>query len=138
MRALVTPSSQAGRVSPRIVSEFRERLRGARTQPLRTAAVTDKELATVDIKDAREDGAALTMTSATLLRLKDHERRELTEIEQAEARLARGDFGMCAECGTAIALTRLRALPTARLCLRCQAREEEGRRAGAAPAIQGG
>jgi RNA polymerase-binding transcription factor DksA len=35
-------------------------------------------------------------------------------------RLAAGTFGACERCGTSIALGRLRAPPTARLCIACE------------------
>jgi RNA polymerase-binding protein DksA len=109
------------------VTEFRRRLDGARAALLRTEATTDEELATVEGRAVGEaaDGAALGVTAATLSRLKDHERQALVEIKAAGARLDRGVFGVCTACGRAVSLRRLRALPTARLCLRCQAREEE-------------
>ena len=120
------PVKRAGRGRSDVVTEFRRRLRDARTGLLRAAATTDEELATVDVAAAGEaaDSAALGVTATTLSRLKDHERRERAEIEAAEARLDAGVFGMCAACGKVMSLTRLRALPTARLCLCCQAREE--------------
>jgi DnaK suppressor protein len=117
-------ATRAGR--PEVLREFRRRLDGVRAELLRTAAVTDEELATVDVRTAGEaaDGAALGVTAATLSRLRDHERQALAEIRAAEGRLDRGLFGVCTTCGKAVSLRRLRALPTARLCLRCQAREE--------------
>src|SRR5258706_547602 len=47
-------------------------------------------------------------------------------IEEALQRLRDGLYGICAECGNAIAPGRLRALPEATMCVRCQARIEPG------------
>lgn len=46
-------------------------------------------------------------------------------IDQALERLASGHYGRCAACGRDIALARLRALPFAVRCLRCQTQEED-------------
>lgn len=47
------------------------------------------------------------------------EERELTEIAAAFERLEEGSFGLCATCGRAIPLGRLRARPTAVRCVPC-------------------
>ena len=39
-------------------------------------------------------------------------------------RLANGEYGTCAECGEAISLARLRAVPDAQTCVRCKDRIE--------------
>lgn len=50
--------------------------------------------------------------------------RSLREVQDALNRLDRGTFGLCEACGRPIAAERLRALPRARLCVRCQRRED--------------
>ncbi len=47
-----------------------------------------------------------------------------TEIEEALARMDVGDYGTCEDCGEDIAMARLFANPTARLCVHCQADRE--------------
>jgi RNA polymerase-binding transcription factor DksA len=54
--------------------------------------------------------------------LDDAGRRELESIRRALARMDSGDYGICAACGEPIAPARLRALPTAELCIRCAER----------------
>ncbi|WP_045876427.1 TraR/DksA C4-type zinc finger protein [Pseudofrankia sp. DC12] len=46
----------------------------------------------------------------------------LAEIEAASARLATGDYGVCAACGGAIEAGRLDARPWVRVCIRCASR----------------
>ena len=46
------------------------------------------------------------------------------EIEEALARMDTGEYGVCEDCGDDIALARLLANPTARLCVHCQADRE--------------
>jgi RNA polymerase-binding transcription factor DksA len=59
--------------------------------------------------------------------------RKLAEIEAALARLGRGEYGLCGDCDEPIGLSRLRALPFAARCARCQShadlRIHEARRA---------
>jgi DnaK suppressor protein len=53
--------------------------------------------------------------------------RQIVEVRAIEAtlkRLASGDYGACADCGTDIPLERLRAYPTAARCISCQSIHE--------------
>jgi len=110
-------------------SEFRGRLGEARRQLFRTVAVTDDELASLSAHEPGalvEDSARGAMADL-LARLEGRERHELDEIHAAQARLETGSFGVCEDCGGAIPLPRLRAVPWARHCLGCQARDERPR-----------
>lgn len=49
----------------------------------------------------------------------------LTLVENALQRLGDGTYGLCLQCGEAIALRRLEALPWAERCVRCEARLEQ-------------
>ncbi len=55
--------------------------------------------------------------------LSEQEDRELEEIDEALARIDRGEFGLCEQCHGKIAAARLRAVPEARLCIRCSGTE---------------
>jgi RNA polymerase-binding protein DksA len=48
---------------------------------------------------------------------------QLDEIEQALARIEQGSYGRCTQCGQAIHPERLKAIPTAALCIPCQQKE---------------
>ena len=48
--------------------------------------------------------------------------RELVELDAALERIAEGDYGVCASCGGAIPIDRLRLLPAATLCVPCASR----------------
>lgn len=107
-------------------SEFRGLLRAARRQVFRTVAVTDDELASLADHEpgALVEDSARGVMADLLTRLEGRERHQLDEIQSAQARLESGTFGVCEGCGDAIPLSRLRALPWARHCLTCQARDE--------------
>ena len=49
---------------------------------------------------------------------------EVAEIEDALRRIVDGTYGVCDMCGEPIAAVRLRAAPSARLCLPCQRKSE--------------
>ncbi|MCS7016900.1 MAG: TraR/DksA C4-type zinc finger protein [Gemmatales bacterium] len=53
------------------------------------------------------------------LDLLQNEREILWEIEEALSRLAKGVYGVCEECGEAIARERLELLPFTRYCIDC-------------------
>jgi len=58
------------------------------------------------------------------------EGRYLWHVNEALRRLYQNpkDFGKCHECGDEIVFERLDALPHARLCINCKAKEEDGER----------
>jgi DnaK suppressor protein len=64
------------------------------------------------------DSVTKDMAAATL----ERERRTLQEIEAALERIKSGEYGVCASCGEPIPEARLKALPWARVCVRCAER----------------
>ncbi|WP_152219087.1 RNA polymerase-binding protein DksA [Pseudomonas sp. SCB32] len=58
------------------------------------------------------------------LRVLEREKKLLDKIDQALARLVRGDYGWCAETGEPIGLRRLLLRPTASLCIEAKERQE--------------
>ena len=109
-----------------VVVEFRERLRNARAELLRTVLLTGDEMRGVGDREPgtlSEDSVRGVMTDL-VASLNGRERRELDEIQEAMARLETGSFGACEICGASISLPRLRAIPWARHCLACQFQQE--------------
>lgn len=64
---------------------------------------------------AASESVSKDMLAATL----ERERRTLHEIESALARIRKGEYGTCDNCGVAIPRARLEALPWARSCVHC-------------------
>lgn len=62
------------------------------------------------------------------MRLLENEEDLIGEINLALARIQEGTFGRCESCRRRIARERLRALPYAHLCLRCERRHERQQR----------
>lgn len=122
--------------SPTQVAEFRELLSRRAEQLLaeiRTKlAEARSERVAPDAVAATDGGdkALLDVASDIDLAMVRRDVEELREIERAQARLADGSFGVCSDCGTAIAAERLRAYPGATRCTACQ--NDEERRSGGA------
>lgn len=62
------------------------------------------------------------------LRLLEREKKLLDKLDHALERLARGEYGWCAETGEAIGLQRLLLRPSASLCIEAKEREEQRER----------
>jgi len=69
----------------------------------------------------REKGFALETSVQGMLRM----------VEDALRKLDAGTYGICERCGQPIGVERLRALPFARLCIRCKTEEERERQQSA-------
>ncbi len=54
-----------------------------------------------------------------------NQNEELKLIDDALAKIEKGEFGPCEDCAKPIRKSRLLALPYARLCIECQDREEQ-------------
>lgn len=77
--------------------------------------------------DDPADSGSASFERETAQSLSRHARHLLTEIDDALRRIDAGTFGTCENCGQAIALERLDAIPYARLCMECKRRDETGR-----------
>lgn len=55
----------------------------------------------------------------------DRHARQLRQIEAALRRIDSGDYGLCLDCEEEIGTNRLRAVPWAERCVRCQERADE-------------
>ena len=78
------------------------------------------------------DRASLESDRAFLLRMRDRERKLLTKIGEAFARIEDGTYGECEECDGPIGIERLKARPVTTLCIGCKSAQEERERQGLA------
>lgn len=76
-----------------------------------------------DFKDVASHGANADFDALQAERLM----HELQGVASAQGRLKAGSFGRCLQCGQAIDLARLLALPEAELCLPCRQAQERSR-----------
>jgi len=59
------------------------------------------------------------------LGLASNERKFLYELDDALKRIEDGSFGICDDCKGQITKIRLKAVPSARLCIKCQQKREK-------------
>ncbi len=71
------------------------------------------------------DVASDTYDREFSLGLASNEREALYELDDAIKKIDEGTFGICEECKSLITKTRLKAVPDARLCLKCQEKKEK-------------
>lgn len=57
--------------------------------------------------------------------LASNERQLLYEFDDAIKKVDEGTFGICEDCKSSISKTRLKAVPYARLCIKCQEKKEK-------------
>ena len=65
------------------------------------------------------EGATIAFERQQVAALLAAARRRLADVEDALARRAAGDYGVCESCGRPIAPERLAARPAARTCIDC-------------------
>jgi len=70
------------------------------------------------------DVATDTFEQEKTAALESHLRGTLSAVEDALHKIEAGTYGLCEICGAKISEARLEALPHARLCIDCKARQE--------------
>jgi len=84
---------------------------------------TDAESEARDLADQ----ASSSYTKELLFSKSNSDRQFLQRIEDALERIDAGEYGVCSSCEESIGLKRLEAVPWARLCIKCQELQEQGR-----------
>jgi DnaK suppressor protein len=75
-------------------------------------------------RDHMADQGSATFERELDMTLDDNVRAALTDVEKALARMEAGTYGTCERCGEEISPSRLEAIPTASLCIKCKEAEE--------------
>jgi len=108
-------------MTPRFRARLLERaLRLGETLEHETDAVRDAPREVDDFKDVAVHDAQAGVDEAQAA----HAAVELEEIRAALLRIEAGSYGLCVDCGDAIDLRRLEALPAAACCASCQGTHE--------------
>lgn len=116
------------------LADLGDRLRARRAQLVATLrerlhqADDEVEMALFNYFAALDDPAAANQLNDFDMAQLSHELAELRALDMALARVHGDAFGHCANCGGEIALDRLRAQPSAQLCLGCQEEVERNPR----------
>lgn len=98
-----------------------------REELLKDVAETEAELRLIAGSRGAEleERAQQERLARLLARLDDRQIHAFQELEAALQRVADGTYGLCDDCGQAMAVARLGALPATRLCAECARRQEE-------------
>lgn len=104
---------------------FRDMILKDRDELMRSVAGIDQEIhatmegRTIEFNERGEEEAALHLLS----RLDYRQKKELSEIEEALARIQSGTYGICYQCGNNIPEDRLTALPYTTFCKICSGKQ---------------
>jgi len=67
----------------------------------------------------REEEASETAELENLIAQEQRLLDQLVDIELAIKKLEGGNYGLCQKCGEQIEIARLQAMPTAKICMKC-------------------
>ena len=70
------------------------------------------------------DRATAESDRSFTLRIRDSELHLIKQIQAALQRIDDGTYGICEECGEDISISRLKARPVTRLCIKCKENQE--------------
>ena len=96
---------------------------------------TIRELGDAGPRDIADAASGQSLEVSVIAQVTQN-RGRLRLVELALERIRIGTFGTCAECGAAIGLRRLQAVPWANHCIQCQERYEQGALAGPVSSLE--
>lgn len=105
---------------------FRGELLKKKEEILAEAGKTMSEMTdqTSNVPDPN-DRATIESGRSFELRIRDRERKLLSKIDEAIARIDEGTYGECEDCDEQIGLKRLEARPVTTLCIDCKTIQEK-------------
>jgi len=104
---------------------FKAKLASWREELISEAAGTLDEMSEEKAQFADPTDRATLETDRNFeLRIRDRERKLITKIDQALARIKDDTFGECEVCGGPIEEKRLEARPVTTFCIACKAQQE--------------
>ena len=108
------------------LKRFKDLLEEKRNQIIQNAQSTLAEDMTLDANDLPDemDLASSEYLQSFTFRLRGREKIFLEKIDRALDKISNGSFGVCEDCGDAIALKRLEARLETTLCIRCKEDQE--------------
>ncbi|MEX0826587.1 MAG: TraR/DksA family transcriptional regulator [Acidimicrobiia bacterium] len=117
-------------LAPSTLERFRKRLEVEQTRLGEMVRDIEAEREEVRLTETSSDrspdpntaeGGSLAFEMEKELSLWQNAQDILSKIEEAVTRIEDGTYGRCAECGSAIPVARLDALPYTKLCVDCSA-----------------
>lgn len=120
-KALKAPKQVS--IPARELDAIRKRLSEQRNETLEAMRRNRAPEVTSDTGD-EADQAQAAMDRDLQFELSDTERNMLDQIEGAIRKIDKGTYGVCEQCRQPIETLRIKALPFARYCIRCQTGSE--------------
>jgi DnaK suppressor protein len=114
----------------RIIGQLARDLNRRRSSLLQEVTESQEEMRTIieQQETELEESAQKDRITRVTSRLNERDQQKIREINTALDRINAGVYGKCQRCGREIGIKRLRALPSATLCIECAAaRERKGR-----------
>ena len=107
------------------LEQFRKQLLEKKEDILKEVGKTLSEMTgqTSNVPDPN-DRATIESGMSFELRIRDRERKLLSKIDEAIARIDDGSYGICEDCDEEIGLKRLEARPVTTLCIDCKTIQE--------------
>lgn len=107
------------------LEEERERLLGEIAEYEREGQETLSDVSGENnYRDHMADQGSATFARELDMTLEENAREALSLVDRALERIESGEYGKCKRCGAEIPIERLKAVPTADLCVTCKAWEE--------------
>lgn len=121
-----TPSAEEEFMNPKQVAYFRNKLVQWKNEILSEAKETLESLQKVSLREPDVADRASSETDWSLqLRTRDRQRKLVSKIEAALARIDQGEYGYCEVTGEPISIHRLDARPIATMTVEAQERHEK-------------
>jgi len=120
------PTEKEKYMNPAMLEYFRHKLLSQKNELLRGSASTLSDMQSeggIQEPDLADRATAETDMGLEL-RTRDRERKLLSKIDSALARIEDGSYGFCEETGEPIGIARLEARPVATLSIEAQERHE--------------
>lgn len=110
------------------IENYRKRLREKQEELLRMVSKSDQDGREADEEGTQDvaDKAANAYTKEFLFHQSNDNRQILVLVDEALERIKNGGYGMCVECHDEVQPKRLEAVPWARHCIECQAKQDQG------------
>ena len=116
-------------MNKRLVEELAGQLKRNRVSILLSGGNREVAPEIIDERESEiEESAQLDRITSVHNHLEERGQKKLRDIEVALDRLAVGEYGSCQSCGEEIGSARLKALPTATLCIECAKDREKKHR----------
>lgn len=105
------------------LQQYKDALARKRSEILATGGIKPLQNETNSRQGDLADQATGNNEVHIQLKLKQTDAKILQAIEEALARLEKGNFGICRDCGEPISSARLSAIPWTRVCITCKEKQ---------------